>query len=367
MKADAQIERSLLWLCGFTLGYSVNELQCRDLCFELGSKWLLRGVTEHTTNYPGYFDGMLPLRGPTPTCTPDEVAMLRTGWLKRSSWELLVRSGLASYLLWFPLFQLGRQPISFWTFWVGLLATGVFLGPIARSVYKCYRRLTFLHLGLTATETTRMAVYLESHSHEEPGYGSDHYLHTYGFRAWLRERDRVFISYSWHEPSSVATATRLFADLSESGVMAFQDVQAVSSQFASWRRDVVVPLINCTHMFVVVGPSTVRSHTHLLEILTALQSRNVELTPSIVCVVETKLAFTLLQDETAPAAVRFLLGHCPRLTPAECGDHQVLTHILRQRRRQTLFESWRAVLRPRSTLAHLLNAEAESSYPLING
>jgi len=164
---------------------------------------------------------------------------------------------------------------------------------------------------------------------------------------------------------SITAASDLVPVLSHLGVKTFQDVRDIRSRFAAWRCQVVKPLIDCTHIFFVLGPDVLASRTIHIELKTALYRHHVELLPSIVCVADAETAAALLARQELSNELRFVLENCPRITRAESTDPLVLMHILRQRRRQTLWESWKATLAPRSTLNRLQEEEVTSSRPLL--
>ena len=176
-------------------------------------------------------------------------------------------------------------------------------------------------------------------------------------RPWLPKSLNVFISYARCDEERSPMAELLQQMISRMGVPCFLDRRRISGKFASWRTHVVNEILNCTHFFVVLGPNARDAHMMHREIRTALQRWNTELEPAVVCVVEPEVAAELEAKKLSPE-LQYLLHEAPKITYAEAARRDILSRLMLQRRRQGLWQDWRALLWPSERLRRFLEIES---------
>jgi hypothetical protein len=101
------------------------------------------------------------------------------------------------------------------------------------------------------------------------------------------------------------------------------------------------------------------------EVRTVLYRLFTELIPSIICVSSAETVATLLERVDLPDELRFALSNCPRLSYDEANDPAVVHHILRQRRRQSVWASWSALVAPNNTLSKLIAIETAATREIL--
>jgi hypothetical protein len=174
------------------------------------------------------------------------------------------------------------------------------------------------------------------------------------YRPFLTQPDYVFISYVWADDAAIRTARALSDTLTSLGIPHFLDRRHLVNGFVGWRSHVARELERATHLFVVVSPQFTTGRVVQRELRTAILRWHSEQLPAIFCVADEGAAETLVRNAAAPLELRFVLAACPRLSPAEVTDPDLVRRVVAQRRRQGRVRDWLAVLRPRRTEEALL-------------
>ena len=183
------------------------------------------------------------------------------------------------------------------------------------------------------------------------------------YRPWLRKPPKVFISYAWRDEDRTPVARTLHQTISRLGVPCFLDTRRIPGKFSSWRARVVDEILDCTHLFVVLGPNVHEAQVVHREIRTALQRWYTELEPAVACVVEPEVGAALSAERLSPE-LRYLLHEAPKMTYAEAARGEVVARLLLQRRRQALWQDWLALLQPAARLRRFLKMESVGGHEI---
>src|SRR4051812_24648392 len=92
-------------------------------------------------------------------------------------------------------------------------------------------------------------------------------------------------------------------------------------------------MLRATHVVIVIAGGVSPDRIIVREFREILLRWYFELLPSVICVVQPGVARELRANRATPLELRFILTWCPRLTPEEATDRDILAYILRQRRR----------------------------------
>jgi len=169
----------------------------------------------------------------------------------------------------------------------------------------------------------------------------------FAWRPWLNASDHVFISYRWC-PADKRVATDLATALGTAKIDHFID-QSISRKGDIFRAEIATQLAACTHFFVVVSRKTIDGKVVRREIETAIQRWVLEIVPSVVCVVEPKVADELMRDSTTPLTIRYILAFCPHMSPAEARQPALVQYITEFTRRRGRLYDWLPFLTPATT------------------
>jgi|GEM_PF-7089685 len=176
-------------------------------------------------------------------------------------------------------------------------------------------------------------------------------------RAWLPLRDNAFISYAWADENDKSIAPHIAGVFKDIGVDFFYDREDIQEKFSAWRSLVSKGLLNCTHLFIVIGKKVHGGRVINREARFSLQRWGREFFPAILCVVNPSDAEALLKDTDLPIELRFILECCPRLTLDQIRDSETVRHILCQRRRQGLLRDWFTLVFPEYDIRKFLISE----------
>lgn len=328
----------------YAAGYCVNRLRPLDLWPWLGPVWRI------TDRRPG---------GHPDSSSTFSSVLLALGPWRQTAEAARVMKFFALCLLALPgaaaLARSGAPWAGGVALFVGLLMPRLWTGAL-RSV----ARLAYWTTGMSDKEMERMArsysyLGLETVTEAEYRQGARRGEQT-AHRPWLRKPPRAFISYGRRDEARTPAAAVLRQTLERMGVPCFLDTGQIKGRFVSWRVRLIDPLLDCTHLFVVLGPRVSEAQVMHREIRTALQRWYTELEPAVICVVEPEVAAALESEGVSPE-LKYLLHDAPKLTYAEAADAEVVSHLLRQRRRQGLWRDWLSLLRPRARLRQFLRNE----------
>ena len=232
----------------------------------------------------------------------------------------------------------------------GILAflTG-FLFPVF--FYWCsswLRKIAYYNIGLKENEMNRTEKFFRPPSNRIKEI-CNHYFNLRTTpnisvnRAWFCPKDKIFISYSWTDPKDRETANTVFDLLNGMGKTVFLDKENIAD-FPSWRTKVSTHLLEATHIFVVLGPETLKGKICIREIKTSIQRWNTELFPSIICIIDPDVREKLIKDKETPTEVLYLLFGCPNITHKQSRNKELLDMLICQRRRQGLLKDWLSLL-----------------------
>jgi len=274
-------------------------------------------------------------------------------------------------------FLVDRPPTT-WAWAVVSLMFGFVVPTLFLLTSDWIRKLAYLSIGLDSSELERTeeffrpkgelmggAIQLKGLSHpqarqkhQEESWALIHSAGSFSVRrSWFRRRDCAFISYAWADEAEQPVAEKLRGIVEGLEVECFFDRDRIRSKFSAWRSRVSLHLLDCTHVFLVLGRHVLGGQVVRREIQMSVQRWHTEVLPAVICVAEPDVVQQLRDDPTIPPELRFILDWCPRLTYEEAADPAVVEHLLRQRRRQGLFRDWLTLLTPLSTMRRTLTAE----------
>ena len=357
-------------LTGYAMGYGLNRQMALDFWPWLGRRWKLDpGATRRDAipatpgNGPGVRAALDWLRVGSlqvpndaslhSTCTPSDLRQAAASWLA------IARRWRLQFLLWLfymavaPVAVLLYEPVAAALAWAAGLLAGTGYPPLYYWSTREGTRLRFAEIGLTDEQFSITEQYFgpaRAYKHVRLQSVDSPRLR----RRWRTPADRVFISYGWRDEAERPVAAALARSLEALGVDFFMDHRNLGSSFAAWRSRVSMALAECTHVFLVLGPSTTRARGLMRELRMSLQRWHTELFPSLMCVVDPQVAAALCNDPEATEELRLALAWCPRLGYADASDPGQVRDLLIQRRRQGLLRDLQATLFPRKTLEQVL-------------
>jgi len=333
-------------LASYATGYGINRVRPLDVWPWLGPAW----------RHGGWSAGGHPDSWCTSESLPEAV----------NSWQGMAKDARVlqtTALAWLGIPAAGGLLRSAQA-WAGAAAflAGLAIPPVWSAALRYFRRRAYWSLGMSDREMERTSRFFSP-----CGLGITTELEyqmqaTQGGllvrRRWRRRRPRVFISYAWRDEERTPAARSLHQTISQMDLACFLDSRRIPGKFAAWRARVVDEILDCTHLFVVLGPNVREAEVVHREIRTALQRWNTELEPAVICVVEPEVAAALGAQKLSPE-LKYLLRDAPKLSFAEATQSELVARLLRQRRRQGLWRDWLALLSPENRLRRFLNADLQ--------
>lgn len=233
-------------------------------------------------------------------------------------------------------------------------ALGLALPAWISSSQQFVKRIGYWRLGLTDEELDRTSRFFWLEALSDRFAGNLSFLSHKMHRSWLRQRPRVFISYSWVADEKRGLAPDLHRVLTDLAIDHFYDKDSIRSRFASWRSSVSDALMRCTHVLVLLDDSMPAKQVVDREIRTAVQRLHTDILPSFVCVADSHTIKALLEKVDVPFELRWLLEWAPRISPSEASDPSVIESVIRQRTRQGRFRDFLSLLFPSACLKSFL-------------
>ena len=167
--------------------------------------------------------------------------------------------------------------------WTNLIAMSFVFGLLWPVVYfkatQFKNKWVYKSEGLTPKEIART----EQFFGYMRGPWKNLILHTHKLRRrWFRPADYVFISYSWKDEEERPIAQQLADTLKRRNVPYYLDKEKIVGKFSPWRSELTGPLIDATHVFVIIGKNSPESDAQTKEVRTAFNRWQTE-GPSIRC------------------------------------------------------------------------------------
>jgi len=223
---------------------------------------------------------------------------------------------------------------------------GLALPPWVAWSQRLVKHIGYWRLGLTSSELDRTATFFRIDSLNDRFIGNLSYLSHKMLRSWLRQKPRVFISYSWTADEKRGLAPTVHQTLKKLGIDHFYDKNNIRSEFAAWRASVSDALTSCTHVLLLLDDSMPANQVVDREIRTAVQRLHTDIFPSFICVAEPQTVASLLAKEDIPFELRWLLEWTPCISPQEATCSHILEAVIRQRTRQGRLADFATMLFP---------------------
>lgn len=342
---DLEIKVSYYLL--YSTGYSVNRVRPFDLWPWLGPAWSI---------------GNQPLGNHQDSCCTQGsfLKAIRT-WHKMVEKDRMLKLLVLIWLMIPGLATLAGSQRT-WAAGAAAFVGGLVMPRLWAAAIHHIRHWAYWNLGMTDEEMRHTARFFSYWGNGITTKLDYRYRSTRGgqlmlHRPWLRKPPNVFISYVWRDEERIPVAAPLQQMILRMGVPCFLDRCQVPGKFASWRTRVADGILNCTHLFIVLGPHLREAHVMHSEIRTALQRWNTELEPSVVCVIDPEVALTLGAEKLS-SELQYLLHEAPKITYAEAVRPDIVAHLLRQRTRQGLLQDWLTLLWPANRLRRFLDMES---------
>ena len=312
-------------------------------------------------------------------CTRDELRRVIStllGFIRRTAF----RRVFVLFVLVIPaIATLSYGGVAYTASFALLALTAGTLSPIA--YYWATRRLqrdTLLTIGLTERELSRgnrlFGIQCEPSADEEMrenhpvlptpiGWQVAHIISHQLLRSssvrrlWRQHPDHVFISYAWADEEELSTAGNLAQVLDSMDCRFFYDERSIRLLFSPWRYAVALGLLECTHIFVIIGHRAREGRIMARELIATFHRWQTELLPAMICVVEPGALEDLLADASLPLAFKVALRWCPKLSFSECENPEIVRRVIRQRRRQGLWRDWLSLYDPPGAISRMLKQE----------
>lgn len=370
-------------LCLYSAGFLLNTLSAMDLWPWLGRRWILPQQAldvDFSTHFGAKMAHtwmeVLCLAEPRlgerhSVCSANSLRLVVRAWLGAARRASALRAWLFLSLA-IPSLAALTYAVRFWpvvaggAFLAGFLAPG--LNYRATSTVETYVCQLF-GLSKAALNRSDEALGLDTQDVGLPeplGRQASRIIAAQSLeswrvrRRWFPRKDRIFISYAWADERHSPVAEVLARSLDSLGYKYFLDKRMILGHFSAWRGEVSRELLECTHMFVIIGPEAAQGRVMGREIRLAFHRWQTELYPAVICVVHSEVAQRLAVDEKLPFPFWLILRWCPQIGYEQAHRPELLAHLIRQRRRQGLFRDWLAVLEPTRWINYLLSAEMAS-------
>ena len=333
LSISAELIHGAYFLVLYSFGFNLNRVPALDFWPWLGAQWkhsigsdsdLYRAIAA----WQRVRQRTCLLHGAQMLCTMEAILIMA----EHSSF-LFTSGGIVTFSM-----GLAFPPLYYWaTDWI--------------------RKSAYWNIGLTEKELARTFDFFGPTTGGELKQSSWSWM---VHRSWAQRKDNVFISYAWADnefmknQGLIPTPIQLANVLDELEIPYFLDTRRIEGRFAVWRPQVAGALLECTHLFLVIGPEVLKGEVIQREIELSRQRWHTEVFPSIICVVDPDVKERLLDDKNTPTRLKFTLDSCPQISHTELFFPDTVHQIIRQRRRQGLLNDWLAAMFPKSYLRRWL-------------